>query len=214
MRNGFTLIELLIVLAIFSVTMAIIVPTFSMVSSAQVAMAAKDTLRLMRYARNMALQTQQPVTLEFSLAISECLLRLIRAMSLRWKRRRRTQRQRPGKRRFRTRFKLGESIRWHSPRPMIWWPLSFWDSRILCAWAPANVRRTLPVGDNPIRMRKRNCRRLNRKPFPSLFAPMAPRVLSLFVFTSRRRISEGILFLSTSSVLGQSARIERVTFHE
>lgn len=66
MRNGFTLIELLIVLAIFSVTMAIIVPTFSMVSSAQVAVAAKDTLRLMRYARNMALQTQQPVTLEFS----------------------------------------------------------------------------------------------------------------------------------------------------
>lgn len=66
MRRGFTLIELLIVLAILSVTMAIIVPSFSMVSSAQVAVAAKDTLRLMRYARNMALQTQQPVTLNFA----------------------------------------------------------------------------------------------------------------------------------------------------
>lgn len=66
MRRGFTLIELLIVLAILSVTVAILVPTFSMVSSAQVSVAAKDTLRLMRYARNMALQTQQPVTLDFS----------------------------------------------------------------------------------------------------------------------------------------------------
>lgn len=66
MRRGFTLIELLIVLAILSVTVAILVPTFSMVSSAQVSVAAKDTLRLMRYARNMALQTQQPVTLAFA----------------------------------------------------------------------------------------------------------------------------------------------------
>lgn len=66
MRRGFTLIELLIVLAILSVTVAILVPSFSTVSSAQVSVAAKDTLRLMRYARNMALQTQQPVTLDFA----------------------------------------------------------------------------------------------------------------------------------------------------
>lgn len=66
MRKGFTLVELLIVLAILSVTMAIIVPSFQMVPSMQISMAAKDTLRLMRYARNMALQTQQPITLSFS----------------------------------------------------------------------------------------------------------------------------------------------------
>lgn len=66
MRRGFTLIELLIVLAILSVTVAILIPSFAMVSSAQVSVAAKDTLRLMRYARNMALQTQQPVTLAFA----------------------------------------------------------------------------------------------------------------------------------------------------
>lgn len=66
MRKGFTLVELLIVLAILSVTMAIIVPSFQMVPSMQISMAAKDTLRLMRYARNMALQTQQPISLSFS----------------------------------------------------------------------------------------------------------------------------------------------------
>ncbi|MEG2464552.1 MAG: hypothetical protein RSB14_00800, partial [Kiritimatiellia bacterium] len=46
--------------------MAIIVPSFSMVPSVQISMAAKDSLRLMRYARNMALQTQQPITITFS----------------------------------------------------------------------------------------------------------------------------------------------------
>lgn len=66
MRKGFTLVELLIVLAILSVTMAIIIPSFQQVPSMQISMAAKDTLRLLRYARNMALQTQQPITLSFS----------------------------------------------------------------------------------------------------------------------------------------------------
>ncbi len=66
MRRGFTLVELLIVLAILSVTVAILIPSFAMVSSAQVSIAAKDTLRMMRYARNMALQTQQPITLTFA----------------------------------------------------------------------------------------------------------------------------------------------------
>lgn len=65
-RQGFTLIELLIVMAILGVTMAIVVLSAGSVSATQVAMATKDTLRLMRYARNMALQTQQPVTLTFA----------------------------------------------------------------------------------------------------------------------------------------------------
>ncbi len=65
MRRGFTLIELLVVMAIFGVMMAIIVPSMQALPSTQVSMAAKDSLRLMRYARNMALQTQQPITLTF-----------------------------------------------------------------------------------------------------------------------------------------------------
>ncbi|MBQ9694413.1 MAG: prepilin-type N-terminal cleavage/methylation domain-containing protein [Kiritimatiellae bacterium] len=65
-RQGFTLIELLIVMAILGVMMAIIVVSGGMVTATQVAMASKDTLRLARYARNMALQTQQPVTLSFA----------------------------------------------------------------------------------------------------------------------------------------------------
>lgn len=66
MRRGFTLIELLIVMAILGVMMAIIVVSAGTVAATQLAMASKDTLRLMRYARNMALQTQQPVTLTFA----------------------------------------------------------------------------------------------------------------------------------------------------
>lgn len=65
-RCGFTLIELLIVMAILGVTMVIILISSGTVSATQVAMASKDTLRLMRYARNMALQTQQPITLTFA----------------------------------------------------------------------------------------------------------------------------------------------------
>ncbi len=65
MRRGFTLLELLIVVAILGVMMAIIVPSMGAIPSAQVSMAAKDSLRLMRYARNMALQTQQPITITF-----------------------------------------------------------------------------------------------------------------------------------------------------
>ena len=66
MRRGFTLIELLIVMAILGVMMAIIVISGGMVSATQLSMATKDSLRLMRYARNMALQTQQPITLTFA----------------------------------------------------------------------------------------------------------------------------------------------------
>ncbi len=73
MRRGFTLLELLIVMAILGVMMAIVVPSMGALPSTQVSMAAKDSLRLMRYARNMAIQTQQPVVLTFangSIAIS------------------------------------------------------------------------------------------------------------------------------------------------
>ncbi len=66
MRGGFTLIELLIVLTILAAMAFVAVPSFDSLSSTQVSMAAKDTLRLMRYARNMALQTQQPVLLDFA----------------------------------------------------------------------------------------------------------------------------------------------------
>ena len=66
MRGGFTLIELLIVLAILGALTFVVVPSMSMSGSVQVSLAAKDTLRLMRYAHNMALQTQQPITLTFA----------------------------------------------------------------------------------------------------------------------------------------------------
>lgn len=65
LRRGFTLVELLIVLAILAVVSVVVVPSLSAIPSAQVSMAARDSLRLMRYARNMALQTQRPVTLYF-----------------------------------------------------------------------------------------------------------------------------------------------------
>lgn len=66
MRRGFTLIELLVVLAILAITAVIVVPAIGRSATTQVSMATKDSLRLMRYARNMALQTQQPVYLTFS----------------------------------------------------------------------------------------------------------------------------------------------------
>lgn len=65
MRSGFTLIELLIVMAILAVAVAITIPNMSAITATQVSLAAKDSLRLMRYARNMALQTQQPITVTF-----------------------------------------------------------------------------------------------------------------------------------------------------
>ncbi|MGN0887199.1 MAG: Tfp pilus assembly protein FimT/FimU [Candidatus Spyradenecus sp.] len=66
MKRGFTLIELLVVLAILGIAVAVVVPHIGNSASTQVSMAAKDTLRLMRYARNMALQTQQPMEIIFS----------------------------------------------------------------------------------------------------------------------------------------------------
>lgn len=65
-RRGFTLIELLIVITVLAVMMVVVIPSFGMIGATQQALATKDTLRLMRYARNMALQTQVPVTLTFS----------------------------------------------------------------------------------------------------------------------------------------------------
>ena len=64
--RGFTLIELLVILAILGVAIAVVMPQIGNSASTQVSMAAKDALRLMRYARNMALQTQQPMVVTFS----------------------------------------------------------------------------------------------------------------------------------------------------
>lgn len=66
MKRGFTLIELLVVLAILGIAVAVVVPHIGSATSTQVSLAAKDALRLMRYARNMALQTQQPMVVTFS----------------------------------------------------------------------------------------------------------------------------------------------------
>ncbi len=65
-RAGFTLIELLIVLGILGVMALAIIPSFANMGGLQVSIAAKDSLRLMRYARRVAIQTQQPVTVTFS----------------------------------------------------------------------------------------------------------------------------------------------------
>lgn len=65
-KRGFTLIELLVILAILGIAIAVVMPQIGNSASTQVSMAAKDALRLMRYARNMALQTQQPMVVTFS----------------------------------------------------------------------------------------------------------------------------------------------------
>ncbi len=65
-KRGFTLIELLVILAILGIAVAVVMPQIGNSASTQVSMAAKDVLRLMRYARNMALQTQQPMVVSFS----------------------------------------------------------------------------------------------------------------------------------------------------
>lgn len=65
-RAGFTLIELLIVLGILGVMALAIIPSFANMGGLQVSIAAKDSLRLMRYARRVAIQTQQPVSVTFS----------------------------------------------------------------------------------------------------------------------------------------------------
>ena len=66
MRRGFTLIELLIVLVIMAAVMTIFIPSYSAMASVQISHAAQDSLRILRYARNMALQTQTPITITFS----------------------------------------------------------------------------------------------------------------------------------------------------
>ncbi len=66
MRRGFTLIELLIVLVIMAAVMTIVIPSYSAMASVQISHAAQDSLRILRYARNMALQTQTPITITFS----------------------------------------------------------------------------------------------------------------------------------------------------
>ena len=65
-RAGFTLIELLIVLTVLGVMAMAIIPSFAGMRTFQVSLAAKDSMRFMRYARKTAIQTQRPVTLTFS----------------------------------------------------------------------------------------------------------------------------------------------------
>ncbi len=66
MRRGFTLIELLIVLALLAATIAVVVPSFNALPATQVSHASRELLRVMRYARNMALQMQTPMVLSFA----------------------------------------------------------------------------------------------------------------------------------------------------
>ena len=58
-RAGFTLIELLIVLGILGVMALAIIPSFANMGGLQVSIAAKDSLRLMRYARRVAGQDDE-----------------------------------------------------------------------------------------------------------------------------------------------------------
>jgi prepilin-type N-terminal cleavage/methylation domain-containing protein len=66
-RNlGFTLIELLIVIAIVGILLTVVVINMGSAASMSVSMATQDSLRIVRYARNMALQTQQPIQILFT----------------------------------------------------------------------------------------------------------------------------------------------------
>lgn len=65
-QRGFTLIELLIVVAIAGVLLSVIVINMGSATSISVSMATQDSLRIIRYARNMALQTQQPINVLFT----------------------------------------------------------------------------------------------------------------------------------------------------
>lgn len=65
-RLGFTLIELLIVMAIVGVLLTVVVINMGSSASMAVSMATQDSLRIIRYARNMALQTQQPIDILFA----------------------------------------------------------------------------------------------------------------------------------------------------
>ncbi len=66
MRRGFTLIELLIVLVILAATLALSIPSFNALPSMQITHASRDALSILRYARNMALQTQTPMIVTFA----------------------------------------------------------------------------------------------------------------------------------------------------
>jgi prepilin-type N-terminal cleavage/methylation domain-containing protein len=65
-RLGFTLIELLIVISIVGVLLTVVVINMGSSASMAVSMATQDSLRIIRYARNMALQTQQPINVLFT----------------------------------------------------------------------------------------------------------------------------------------------------
>lgn len=65
-KLGFTLIELLIVIAIVGVLLSVVYINISSTASMSASMATQDSLRIIRYARNMALQTQQPINVRFS----------------------------------------------------------------------------------------------------------------------------------------------------
>lgn len=65
-RYGFTLLELLIIIGVLAVMTMVVAPSFNAISQIQVSLATEDTLRLIRYARNMALQTQTPIHVTFT----------------------------------------------------------------------------------------------------------------------------------------------------
>ena len=66
LRSGFTLLELLIIIGILAIMTMVIAPSFNSIGRIQVSLATEDAMRLIRYARNMALQTQKPIHITFS----------------------------------------------------------------------------------------------------------------------------------------------------